>query len=232
MPPLRAIGHLIPLRSPARAGNGTERAKNLLDHHQFHHPQEPYLKPVIRQPLPALSIAGYKFYGKFIETARSTSGIIGGLGEVRYMRISEVAALVLEQAFGKAATTDEVFIVPWGMPENRSQGRIFWDTTHDRIIARTKEGYVLAVEGTNLVEAAVYLPRMYEELKLRSVIHPIPEGVDMVEMKIAGQEEWSLAASPLHIKCQVPNLTNIAPFHIDLAVRTTLSQAIANRRQS
>jgi len=232
MPPLRAIGHLIPLRSPARAGNGTERAKNLLDHHQFHHPHETYLKPVIRQPHPNLSIAGYDLYGKFIETARSTSGVIGGLGEVKYIRISEVAALALEQAFGKAETTDEVFIVPWGMPENRSQGRIFWDTTHDRIIAKTREGYVLAVEGTNLVEAAVYLPRIYEELKLRSVVHPIPEGIDMVEMKIAGREEWSLAASPLHIKCQAPNLTDIDNFHIDQAVRRSLSRAISNRRQS
>ncbi len=215
MPPLRAIGHLLPLRSPHRACDGKARAKNLLDHHQFHHPHEEYLPPYASDSL------RYKFFGNYVD--------IGKVADAKPMRISEVAAIVLEQTFGKADSLEDVFSVPWGMPENRSSGRVFWDVENDRIIAKTKEGFILALEGTNVVEAAVYLPKIYENLKIQSVIAPIPEGIDLVEAKVEGNEEWSLAASPLHIKCRVPNLKNTDPGHVDNSVKGTLKNALDNR---
>lgn len=231
MPPLRAIGHLLPLRSPIRAPNGEERPKNLLDHHQFHHPHEAYLNPITHERRPNIHIGGYEFYGRFIEAA-SSKDIAGGLLELKPTRISEVAALALEQTFGKSDTLDETFTVPWGMPESRREGRVFWDTSNDRIIAKTQEGFILALEGTNVVEAAVYLPRIYEELKLRLAQGTPPEGIDIVEIRIEGSEEWSVAASPLHIKCRAPNLESVDLFTLDRALQNTLQNAIDNRRNS
>lgn len=222
MPPLiRPTGHLLPLRSPSRTPSGTNRAKNLLDHHQFHHPNEEYLRPFTLSSFLGTSRTGYDFFGRFVEF---------GTGLAPYLRISDVAALALEQTFGKADTLEEIFSVPWAIPDNRSMGSVFWDVENDRIIAKTREGFTLALRGTNVVEAAVYLPKIYEEIKLQLLKQEIPEGIDIIEAAVEEPNEaWSVAASPLHIRCTVRNLGNIHPSDVSRAVAEVVEHALANR---
>lgn len=231
MPEVRAVNHsrLVPLRS-FRASQ--ERKLCLLGHHKANHPNEAFIHPIIRQPDQFTSVLGYEFFGQFIEAARvnntNIKNYIGTLASARPMRISDVAALALEQTFGAAERIEDAFSVEWGMPENRSEGAVFWDVEADRIIAKTKEGLILSIEGTNIVEAAVYLPRQHQVLK--EMIARIPEGVQFMETRVEGpREAWSKAASPLQVKFNLPNLSNLDQSQIDRIVRDAFLAAVANR---
>jgi hypothetical protein len=214
MPAIRAIDrpNLVPLRG---AGN------SLLTNHRKYHPNDPLLPPSFYSPSPETVIAGYGFYGHFVACNKGY--------HAAPLPMSEVAALLLEQTFGRAERVEEAFTTDWGMAENVRPGKVFWDTTNDRIIAETREGFTLAICGTNLIEAAVYLPRMYQTVLANR--EKILRGVNIVEIQIEGpSEEWAMAASPLQIKCRVPNLDNAYTYLIDHEVLTTFQRAIANQK--
>ena len=219
--------------------------RELLKHHQKYH-HKLCLKPIIHEFEPNIFTAGYEFYGRFVKVATSNSRSAKELDEVKPMRISEVALLVLEQTFGKADDLNGMFLAATFLApgkagekieKSRRSGRVFWDVTNDRIIVKTKRGFILALQGTNIVEAAVYLPRIYADIRLRLFQRLIPEGVDTVVVRIEQGEELSRAASPLEVECRLPNLGGFGPSQsiddtekiLTAAVRGTLKRAL-NRR--
>jgi hypothetical protein len=236
MPEIRPIScRLIPLRDP-RAPYGRSLSKTLLTQHQSSHPGEGMVNPAIQHLRPGTIVGGYFFYNRFVETARvenrTMEGHVGQLVNLKPLALSEVAALALEKTFGKAATEEDVFTTDWGSLENRHPGHLFWEEGAsgeiDRIVARTREGFTLTMEGTNIVEAAVYLPRMYDHLLSR--LPEIKEGVQQVEVRIEGnREEWSQSNSPLHIKSNLPNLANADHELLNQIVKNALDRALQNR---
>jgi hypothetical protein len=229
MPGVRAVNHQLPLRSPQAPYRDSPC---LIANHKTYHPEEARIYSTVKTLENNITIAGYDFFGRFVEVARvhnpRIDGFLGSLYRLKPMTIGEIAGLVLEQTFGRAETEEEVFTTEWGMLENRNPGYVFWDTENDRTIVTTKEGLTLSMRGTNLVEAAVYLPRMYEQaLKLRS---EVKEGIQRVNLEISGpQAEWSQAASPLVIQCHLPDLSALKVEEIDHRITGTLTRAIANR---
>ncbi|PIS29505.1 hypothetical protein COT42_05125 [Candidatus Saganbacteria bacterium CG08_land_8_20_14_0_20_45_16] len=211
--------HLVPLRStPPRQGK--KYAPSLLDHHQFHHSNEEYLTPALD---PTQNQQGYFLKGHFVPVCRADQPM-----SLSPMRISEVAALLLEQTFGSADKEEEVFCGEWGMPENKSPGRVFWDTSADRIIVQTAEGITIGVKGTNVVEAAVLLPHLARSLQREPLRH-VPEGFSTV---VAGIEDgiiWSRAASPLNIETSLPNLDHVDHFALQTIIDAAIDRALANR---
>jgi len=223
MPHLRAIGHLEPLRNLFRPQQSPRYVPNLVDHHAFHHAGEGCLQPAYISPRQGLTIGGYEFFGRFVEASRVEADKPAFLSA---MSLSQVAALALEQTFGAADSYEDIFHSAWAMPESANQGVVFWDSSNDRIVAITKEGFSLAIEGTNLVEAAVYLPRIYEQVKQLQ----IAEGVGFVEARVEGpQEVWSMAASPLQVKFNLPNLAGFDVAGVDGVVEGRIKAALSNR---
>lgn len=223
------LGRLLPLRSP-KPLNGGNVAPNLLDHHKANHPDEPWLKPSMYNIGNSL-VAGYDLQSMFVRVALldspPTKDYVGNLLEVKYKNIADVAALALEQAFGKAEDENDAFLFDWGMPYNINPGRVFWDVDNDRIIAKTKEGFVLSLCGSNVVEGGIYLTRMYKHIL--SIMKGIPEGIQFVEAKINDNEAWSIAASPLIVRLSLPqplrydNLTGITIKSIDNAINNRIN---------
>jgi hypothetical protein len=115
-----------------------------------------------------------------------------------------------------------------------NEGAVFMEKRNggiDRIRVTTKEGFTLNIIGTNVVEGAVYLIRMYEAILKKLENGEIPEGVESAEIEVEGiQEEYALAASPLHIKCRLPNLANIHESDLDRAVEEALNRALGKKR--
>jgi len=231
-----AIGRLSPLRDP-RAPFGTSCASNLRNHHQTHHPHEAYLTPLTRSFPDGLTEKGYAFYGSFVRAGKVKNSrirdFVGGLSEIGVKRESEVAALALEQTFGKATSWEELTVADGFLAENANEGNIFMEARDgeiDRILVKTKEGFTITLIGTNLVEAGVYLPRIYHSLLRRLENKEIPEGIESVEVEVEGlAEEFAIAASPLRLKLRLPNLSNVSPYELALVVEKALDRVLAKK---
>jgi len=154
-------------------------------------------------------------------------------GPVDQLPTSVIAARLLENIFGRQ---EDVFVVDSAplaqvLVNNDGYSRhLAWDPQNDRIIARTKEGITLSINGSNLVEAAIWLPRLYEQMKQK--LSRIPEGVQRIDLNVERGAEWSKAASPLVMECRVGNFRNLNPFdsaEFDQAAAATFDRAVANR---
>jgi hypothetical protein len=118
------------------------------------------------------------------------------------------------------------------MQEYLNPGYVFWDVDNDRIIVKTREGFLLSLDGTNIVEAAIYLPRMYKHIL--SIKDTIPEGIQYAGAKVEGNDYLSAAASPLVIFYGLPNLaleSDPSNIHSPLSKITeeAIDKAIKNR---
>lgn len=224
----------LPVRDN-RASAALKTLSSLLKHHQASHPCEP-LYPLYWTKN---GLNGYKltcqFYGQEVvleKLTRPPRDFIGHLiGPVREVRESEVALKVLEEEFGGQ---DETFIneaAPLALHSTCRDGYarpFFWDKESNCVTANLREGFSISLQGSNLVEAAIWLPRFARQI--RQNLSNVKEGVSSVWVSIEQGEEFSIAASPLHIWCQVPDYRH-APFQtINDLPGQTLSQAIKNRR--
>jgi hypothetical protein len=214
---LRAINldHLVPLRARTPSG------KNLLEYYQECHPKEPRCQLITR----SYGISGdaifYEFYGQ--QVSPSHIGICEFLPNALTKPESEVAALSLEQVFGIAG--QDAFTVDWGRPRGRG---VYWDTVNDRIVAIANKGLMLSIRGTNLVEAAVVLPLLFDEALKHSP--KFEKGISWVEAAVVSpQEYWSQAASPLRVRTTVRNLKNFVPGIYNKSASLAFELALANR---
>ncbi len=231
-----AIGRLSPLRDP-QSPYGKSCTSNLRNHHQTHHTNETYLPPVTRSFPDGLTVKGYVFYGAFVKAGKVKNprirNFVGGLSEIGMKRESEVATLHLEETFGKATTWEELTVADGFMIENAHEGHVFMEIKEgeiDRILVKTKNGFTMTLIGTNLVEAGVYLPRIYRSLVRRLEKGEIPEGIESVEVEIEGAaQEYAIAASPLRLKLRLPNLSNVSPYELDLVVEQALDRILAKK---
>lgn len=202
---------------------------SLLAHHQKHHPIENTLECTwkiipgtpLRGPREAQLVTN--FYGREVVVRRIKNYVpefaarCHSFPEVR--KTSEVAQLYLEQVFGTTETTHRA-------RSGNLRPAVAWDSINDCIVATSQDGYVVSIEGSNLVEAAVYLPRQLEALKR----HRPKEGIQAVELAVCGSQSWSRAASPLVIKSNAPNIEGADPATIDSWVNQSVANALANRQ--
>jgi hypothetical protein len=97
-------------------------------------------------------------------------------------------------------------------------------------VVRTKEGLALSVQGTNLIEAAIWLPRMYEQaLKNRS---RAPEGLGAIHIGFR-TEQISMAASPVDMDCQAVDYRYLDPHDgaaFDSVIKGTFEMSFSNRK--
>lgn len=162
----------------------------------------------------------YKFFGLAVSPSSAQVDYRKGynyFNNVMNLRLSEVAALVLNQEFGA---------------EN-----ISWNQQSDRIEVKAREGFILTLRGTNLIEAAAYLPRIYRSITSRLAMREIKEGVESVNVQIEGQaENTALAASPLRMSMRLPNFDNARPddealaAYLDDSVEASIKDALAHIR--
>ena len=182
--------------------------RNLLEHRQAARPNEPKQSPVFRSYGIFGNAVFYEFYGRQISPSttllhRREFDYLHGLDAPQ----SEIALAALEQAVGKD---------------------VYWDKPNDRIVAITREGIMLSLRGTNLVEAAVALPLMYDEVLKHSP--GAEKGISIVEAAVVNPREYlSRAASPLQVKLTIPNLNNFDPTLYGEAVKHGFQLALANR---
>lgn len=224
-------GRLYPLRDPG-APRWKLCAKNLRDHHVSHHPNEekiliqPETHPSSSHPF----VTGYMFSGKLVGVGRAYDKPV----DMSPKPISQVALWAMEQPFGAAPTYEQISCMDGFIAEGKENlGKIFWeerDGEIDRILIKTKEGFTLTLIGTNIVEAAIYLPRIYRSLLRRLENGEIPEGIESVEVEVEGHaEEYALAASPLRIKFKLPNPSNVSPYDLDMVVEQKLDRVLAKK---
>ncbi|MFH1541950.1 MAG: hypothetical protein ABIE84_02540 [bacterium] len=83
-----------------------------------------------------------------------------------------VAAIILQQTFPTDPRDFEQGTKGWQMagdvaPREYRQG-IYWDKGKDCVVARTVGGHRFQLKGTNLVEAAIILPKLHDMARIRS----------------------------------------------------------------
>lgn len=128
------------------------------------------------------------------------------------LRLSGVAALALDQEFGA--------------------DNIVWNKTGDCIEVKAREGFSLIFGGTNLVEAAIYLPRVFHSLISRLSLGRIPEGVASVRVQVADEaEEFVRAASPLNISLRLSRPSDVLS-RLDGEVEASLDRVLVNRSRA
>jgi hypothetical protein len=210
---IRIIGAALPgarkvFRCPEKLA--LDRDLNALyRYHLYNHHAEKLIHPKITLDRAAQTcLFDYELFGY---TPNIMQTFIRELDKKICVPPAEIAALKLERTFGV--------------------GRVRWDKKNDRIIAETKEGFLLALAGTNLVEAGVYLPRLYKAILER--LPAIKEGVSLVEVRIEGEQEfWSRAASPLKVKLTLPNLEHVTLADLNLVVKQAVDRAVSTRLPS
>ena len=184
--------------------------ENLLRNHQTHHTGEKVYQPIYHFGLRA-EMLSYEFFGKFVPPSsallvRRDFDYVSGLN----LRESEVGALMLAGTFGA---------------EN-----ISWNKKDDCIEVKAKEGFSLTLRGTNLVEAAVFLPRIYRSILRRLSLGEIKEGVASVNAQVEGQtEDLALVASPVKISLRLLNPNNVCADDLDRLVEESTDRALANK---
>jgi hypothetical protein len=210
---IRVIGALIScprnaFRSPERL-NLDRDLNALYRHHLYNHPEEKLIHPkVTLDHANQTCLFDYKLFAYIPNTMQA---FIRELDKKITVPPAEIAALKLERTFGR--------------------GKVRWDKQNDRIVVETKEGFMLALAGTNIVEAGVYLPRLYKAVLER--LPAIKEGVSLVEVRIEGEQEyWSRAASPLKVKLSLPNLEHVRIDDLNRVVHEAVARAISTRLPS
>jgi hypothetical protein len=214
---------------------GTSRAskqyslKELLIHHQKHHPNEIKLGLSWRYDGTGTAELGCEFAGrwiKFRELNNPPKYFIGHeLGMVEYRPISEVAFKLLESVFGK---DKDKFVCAWSFPTG-----VVWNEYNDYITAFAPDGFTASIKGSNIVEAAIWLPEMHQEYLNRK--SEVPKGIRSVHITIHDGEEYSIAASPVHLWCRVPIIdyndpANINLDYVRLEVKNTFERSLRNRK--
>lgn len=148
----------------------------------------------------------------------------------------EVAVHVLEQTFGKEKDLLSYEFGPSAIALCREQRDgsmriIAWDQENDCIVVKTKEGLALSTQGSNLIEAAIWLPRMYEQaLKNKS---RAPEGLGAIHIGFGGMEQLSKAASPVDMDCQAVDYRYLNPHDgaaFDSVIKGTFEISFSNRK--
>ena len=191
--------------------------EDLLANHQQHHSAEPLIACHTRQfhigKMLVSETLTYDFFGRPVSPSSDQFRDMQRFNAFPMpLQLSETAALMLHQEFGA---------------EN-----IVWNKQSDCIEVKAPE-FMLTIGGTNLVEAAIYLPRIYHSLLGRLATRQIPEGVSSVRAQVGGEaQEFAQAASPLKISLQLPNPLSISVSQIDVAVEGALARVLAKRSGS
>lgn len=235
MTPLKTISHQSLIwthRTSNRISTCLPRfrtLKELLIHHQKHHPNEIKVGLSWRYDGTSLAELGCEFTGKWIkfrELKNPPKDFIGHkIGITEYRTISEVAFKLLENVFGK---DEDKFVCSWSFPTG-----VVWDENNDCITAYAPDGFTASIKGTNIVEASIWLPEMYEQYLIEKT--KVPEGIKSAQANIYEGEEFAIAASPLHIQCTVPIIDYNNPANINLdyvrsEVKNTFGKALSNRQ--
>ena len=206
--------------------------------HRKNHPNEPKFAVIWRQLEGFNSFQkGFHFFGRWIaltEPEPKVADFIGHkFGAVERLPASEAAAIILEQTFGKQ---EDIFVsdsAPRACHTNwDGYARVIaYDPEKDRIIATTEVGITLPIQGSNVVEAAIWLPRQYEQLMKKAA--KIEEGIKSLRTSIDQGTEYAYAASPLVIHVRVPNFRHLDPHNsavFDQIAEDTINRALANIR--
>ena len=158
---------LIPLRRPPASGRRANTTQSLLDHYQAANKNEPFLSPFSYDSYISgelIRLQAYNFFGQFVIIARQVFN--SSVREQRNffhagpMKLSELAAHLLEQTFGRADSAEQAFVCPWQMEGAINHGHIFEDTAFNSIIAFGPSGIIYAQPGLDLIRAARVLPRV------------------------------------------------------------------------
>lgn len=132
----------------------------LLEHHKKYHGWEGRIRPELRFGVKDGSLAQIeqcRFFGARVEIASIRRfEIIGGLLDAAKVPVADVAAIRLEQAFGKP---EDAYVMPWAVPEGAYLNGVYWDQYGDRIIVLKNNGEY-RFTGTNVVEAGRILPEL------------------------------------------------------------------------
>ena len=200
---------------PDRLRQPVFHLENLLENYQRYHPHESLIAPKFRQYCIGALSAGeglaYEFFGLSVgPSSAQFRRMQRNANCAESLRLSEVAALALDQEFGA---------------EN-----IAWNRQADSIEVKIREGFSLSLSGTNLVEAAIYLPRLYRSLLGRISSGLIPEGVASVMVQVEGEtQESAIAASPLKIGLRLPNPATVVT-RLNEEVETALDRVLGSRK--
>jgi hypothetical protein len=148
------------------------------------------------------------------------------------MPLAEVALRHLENTFGRI---EEVFVADWAplagalTQKDGYANFVAYDQESDSITAKTAKGLALTIQGSNLVEAAVWLPRF--EMQVYRNLPNIPEGVQSVSIRFKG-DQWCRAASPLEMHTKAKDYRQLDPFVsavFDQAAADNFLIALSNR---
>lgn len=236
MPEIRAISHvrLLPLSAARPRLLGIDQLRAL---HGKNHPTEPNLALTWRQFDRGLIQKGTYFFDQWVGFSRPrpvpSDVDLVRLGTVDYKPLAAVAAQHLENTFGRI---EEVFVTDWAplapaiAQKDGYAHFIAYDPETDCVIAKTTTGLTLSLQGSNLIEAAIWLPRI--ENQVRQNLPWIAAGVQSVSVGIGQGGEWSREASPLKMSVQVDDFRQHNPLQsaeFDRIAAETFQRALFNR---
>jgi len=199
--------HIKPLRgSPGSTST-------LFGNHKYYHPHEAMLP--IRWKLGKHGAElGCDFFGRWVKLQEMENLPLNWdwhqRGTVNYRPETDIAAVVLDRTFGR---TEDIFIMDSAPlaavltnPDGYSRP-IYWQVNWDCITVQTREGFTISMQGTNLVEAAVWLPRVYQYLQKHQATGK--ERIKFVAISLAQGSELATDKGGLKVKCRLPDYRKI-----------------------
>ncbi len=226
---------------PASVPRRSFHLENLLRNYQaFHDPNEPILRIIPYTHAYSGSVTeglAYEFYGMSIFPTSVQFWRMETIGLLpQDLRLSEAAALLLHQEFG----ADNIF---WNKPKDCIQirarlpltldpkGETYRPYTFPGTALKEKNAKYLPLifAGTNLVEAAIYLPRIHRSILSRAVLRQIPEEIRSVSVQIEGPAaNCSSGTRALNLRLRLPNPYIVTNEHLDRLVQEALDRSLGN----
>ncbi|MFH1825903.1 MAG: hypothetical protein ABH823_01250 [bacterium] len=150
--------------------------------------------------------------------------------------ISQVAVKRLTDVLGEDGDLfpgygDDYFRPPDSTIDRDGLCRIFrYDPVLDEMRATTADGKILVLPGSNIVEAAIWFPRMSRLRQQNN--HRHPSGIKEIRIGVDEGPEVAIAASPLHVEVRLPNFryySHETAAELDRLAAESFERALGNK---
>ncbi|MFA6548691.1 MAG: hypothetical protein WCT39_01995 [Candidatus Margulisiibacteriota bacterium] len=199
---------------------GLHSLRGLSTHYKRFHPEKTYLLIQSIKTEAGTIERGCDFFGRWIP--------VSGSGNL--ISLANAAKRVLDLTF---ESIEHVFVTDWApmasvVARSDSYARpVAWDEEEDRTSGISRSGLKISIKGSNLIEAAIWLPRFLTEAQKFSGI--IPGEIDEIWIGFRSTHERCIeTVTDREIICFVGDFRTMDAHILDLEVQRTIKRALYN----
>jgi hypothetical protein len=189
-------------------------------HYKQFHPEETYLFIQSIKTEAGTIERGFDFFGRWIPVS----------GSENFLSLANAAKRVMDLTF---ESIEHVFVTDWApmasvVARSDSYARpVAWDEGEDRVSGISRSGLKISIKGSNLIEAAIWLPRFLTEAQKFSAI--ISDRIDEIWIGFRSSHEKCIEnIFSAKIICFVGDFRTMDPHTLDLEVQRTFKRALYN----